>query len=104
MLKGLLKITLLFGAVFLAYKGLEVYALLQFGQNLQVCGLKSHVCPLVEGRAEGPRIVSALNEALTCVASKQSFIESLVLPMNKQLSASPDEPVPYEEAQQLCSE
>lgn len=102
------KLFLKVGAVLLAiaglFKALQIYALLQFGQNIQDCGLKEKVCPLVAQRADASRIGTELNATFACVAQRQSLLEALVLPVKKQVSPSSLQgPVPYAEADKLCA-
>ena len=104
MIKTAIKFALVCALVLVFYKGLEVYALLRFGEHIGNCEIKSRVCPLIERRADSQAIGAAMNETLSCVASKQSFFESIVLPVRKQLTVPSGESIDYGQPGVLCKQ
>lgn len=102
MIRTVLKYALLAGVAFVCYKGLQFHAALKMAEHLDACGFKARVCPLVHQKADGTAITQAMNDAFRCVDSRQSFAESLVLPMKGQLSAPANQHFDHEQAGALC--
>lgn len=102
MIRTILKYALLAGVAFACYKGLQFYAALQLGEHMHACGFKARVCPLVQQRADGTAITQAMNDAFRCVGSRQTFAESLVLPIKGELPIPSTNHFDYEQASALC--
>jgi hypothetical protein len=102
MVRMILKWALLAAVAYGGYKGAEMYALLQLGSHLQACQLKERVCPLVDQRAGGKALTVALNKVVSCVADRQSALESWVLPWRKTFKPMADGDRDYAKLAVLC--
>ena len=102
MIRTLLKWALLAAVAYGGYKGVELYALLQLGSHLQACQIKERACPLVDQRAGGKALTAALNEVVSCVADRQSVLETLVLPWRKTFKPMADGAIDYAQLAAVC--
>lgn len=104
MIRTLLKWALLAAVVYGGYKGAQIYAVMQLGAHMQACQFKDQLCPLVLQRADGKTLTAALKNAMTCVADRQSVLESVLFSMRIPETLKPivDEDIDDAQLATLC--
>jgi hypothetical protein len=101
-MKKALKLIGLIAIIFLAYKAAHVYATVKWSIYVVDCAEKLELCSLGKQRASVSQITGVVDNLYSCVAKRQPFVESLLVPLPKSHAAISSAPLDYKYAEAFC--
>ena len=103
MFRLLLRLVLIGGFTWMAYKGLLVHAAFKMSEQMPACVEESRLCEAAAPR-DPAAVRDRLNAALRCVKREQSWLQAIVLPIKPRLFLSDEQSVDYSRVDELCEQ
>ncbi len=104
MLKTIIKTTICLALGFVAYKSAQYYAMYKVAVYSSECTSVKKACELVKREASGAEVENYMHNTFSCIQQKQTYFESLFLPIPAEWINPPPGSVTYKSLKKQCAQ
>ncbi len=104
MFKAIIKTTICLMLGFVAYKSAQYYATYKVVVYSSECSSLKKACELVKREASGEEVENYMHNTFSCIKQKQTYFESLFLPIPEKWINPPAGSVTYKSLQKHCTQ